>query len=161
VSPGEPGSRILLTNLINRAQPLIRYELSDAVVLEDGPDPSGRPYLRIARVDGRSNDFLRFPGDEGGEVAVYPYRLRAPFSALLDVRQYQIVRIPNGLLVRVVARASAPRDLPDRVRSGIARGLSEAGAAPVTIRVELVDEIEREAGHAAKLKLVMSAPRTT
>jgi phenylacetate-coenzyme A ligase PaaK-like adenylate-forming protein len=147
----------LLTNLVNRAQPLIRYELSDAVVLEDGPDPSGRPYLRLARVDGRSNDFLRFPAHDGGEVAVHPYRLRAPFSAMLDVRQYQIVRIPDGLLVRVVAQASAPSDLPDRVRFAIARGLEEAGAAPTTIRVELVDEIEREAGHAAKVKLVTSA----
>jgi phenylacetate-coenzyme A ligase PaaK-like adenylate-forming protein len=157
VPPGEPGSRVLLTNLVNRAQPLIRYELSDAVVLEDGPDPSGRPYLRVARVDGRSNDFLRFPAHEGGEVAVHPYRLRAPFSAMLDVRQYQLVRIPDGLLVRVVAQASAPSDLPDRVRFAIARGLEEAGAAPTTIRVELVDEIEREAGHAAKVKLVTSA----
>ncbi len=155
--PGEPGSRVLLTNLVNRAQPLIRYELSDAVVLEDGPDPSGRPYLRIARVDGRSSDFLRFPGSGGGEVAVHPYRLRAPFSAMLDVRQYQIVRIPEGLLVRVVARVSAAPDLPDRVRFAIARGLAEAGAAPTTIDVELVDELEREAGHAAKLKLVTSA----
>jgi phenylacetate-coenzyme A ligase PaaK-like adenylate-forming protein len=157
VPPGEPGSRVLLTNLVNRAQPLIRYELSDAVVLENGPDPSGRPYLRVARVDGRSNDFLRFPARQGGEVAVHPYRLRAPFSAMLDVRQYQIVRIPDGLLVRVVGRAPAPPDLLERVRFAIARGLEEAGAAPTTIRVELVDEIEREAGHAAKVKLVTSA----
>jgi hypothetical protein len=88
---------------------------------------------------------------------VHPYRLRAPFSAMLDVRQYQIVRTPDGLLVRVVARASAPTDLADRVRLAVARGLEEAGAAPTTIRVELVDEIEREAGHAAKVKLVTSA----
>lgn len=157
VPPGEPGSRVLLTNLVNRVQPLIRYELSDAVVLEDGPDPSGRPYLRLARVDGRSNDFLRFPARDGGEVALHPYRLRAPFSAMLDVRQYQIVRTSDGLLVRVVARATAPSDLPDRVRLAIARGLEEAGAAPTAIRVELVDEIEREPGHAAKVKLVTSA----
>ena len=155
--PGEPGSRVLLTNLVNRAQPLIRYELSDAVVLEDGPDPSGRPYLRVARVDGRSNDILRFPARDGGEVAVHPYRLRAPFSALLGVRQYQLVRFPDGLLVRIVARPSASSDLPDRVRFAVARGLEEAGAAATTIRVELVREIEREPGHAAKVKLVTSA----
>jgi len=157
VPPGEPGSRVLLTNLVNRVQPLIRYELSDAVVLEDGPDPSGRPYLRVARVDGCSNDFLRFPARDGGEVAVHPYRLRAPFSAMLDVRQYQLVRTPDGLLVRIVARATAPSDLSDRVRRAIAGGLGEAGAAPTTIRVELVDEIERAPGHAAKVKLVSSA----
>jgi hypothetical protein len=43
------------------------------------------------------------------------------------------------------------------VRNAIARELEEAGAAPVQILVERVDEIERDPGHAAKLKLVMSA----
>ena len=41
VTPGEPGSKVLLTNLVNTVQPLIRYELTDSVVLGEGPDPSG------------------------------------------------------------------------------------------------------------------------
>ena len=147
------GTKVLLTSLVNRAQPLIRYELTDAIVLAEGPDPSGRPYLRIARVDGRSGDILRFPAATGGEVAVHPYRLRSPFSAMLDVRQYQIVREPDGLRVRIVPRDSAPADLPERVRDAIARELEEAGAAPTRILVEQVDELERDPGHAAKLKL--------
>lgn len=157
VSPGVPGAKVLLTSLVNRAQPLIRYELTDAIVLADGPDPSGRPYRRIVRVDGRSSDILRFPATNGGEVAVHPYRLRAPFSAMLDVRQYQIVREPDGVRVRIVPKSTAPSDLPDRVRLAIARELEDAGAAPTRIHVEQVDKIERDPGHAAKLKLVTSA----
>jgi phenylacetate-coenzyme A ligase PaaK-like adenylate-forming protein len=157
VPPGVPGAKVLLTSLVNHAQPLIRYELTDAIVLAEGPDPSGRPYLRIARVDGRSGDILRFPAANGGEVAVHPYRLRSPFSAMLDIRQYQIVDEPDGLRVLIVPKASAPPDLPDRVRNAIARELEEAGAAPIPILVEPVDEIERDPGHAAKLKLVTSA----
>ena len=156
VPPGVAGTKVLLTSLINRAQPLIRYELTDAIVLAEGPDPSGRPYLRIARVDGRSGDILRFPAATGGEIAVHPYRLRSPFSAMLDVRQYQIVRERDGLRVRIVPWASAPADLPERVRDALARELEEAGAAPTRIFVEQVDELERDPGHAAKLKLVTS-----
>jgi phenylacetate-coenzyme A ligase PaaK-like adenylate-forming protein len=148
---------VLLTSLVNRAQPLIRYELTDAIVLAEGPDPSGRPFLRIARVDGRSGDILHFPAADGGEIAVHPYRLRAPFSAMLDVRQYQIVREPHGLRLRIVPSVSAPFDLPDRVRLAVARELAAAGAAPTEIVVEQVDELERDPGHAAKLKLVTSA----
>jgi phenylacetate-CoA ligase len=104
VPPGAAGSKVLLTNLVNRAQPLIRYELSDTVVIAEGPDSSGRPFLRIERVDGRSDDILSFPGRAGGEVRVQPHRLRSPFSALLDVRQYQIVLRGDGSLrVRIVA----------------------------------------------------------
>ena len=153
--PGTLGARVLLTNLVNLSQPLIRYELSDAVLLETGPDPSGRPFDRIGRIDGRSDDVLRLPGAGGGVVAVHPYRLRAPFVRLLDVLQYQIVHRHDGLLVRIVARSSARRDLPEKVRGAVGSALSDAGAA-APVRVELVPAIEREPGHAAKVKLVVS-----
>jgi phenylacetate-coenzyme A ligase PaaK-like adenylate-forming protein len=155
VAPGTLGSKVLLTNLVNRAQPLIRYELSDAIRLEVGPDPSGRPFDRIARIDGRSDDVLRVPGAAGGAVSVHPYRLRAPFVRLLDVLQYQVVHRADGVLVRFVARDSAPRDVPERVRALVEAVLAEAGAA-VPVTVEVVDAIEREPGHAAKVKLVRS-----
>ena len=156
VPPGTLGSRVLLTNLVNRAQPLIRYELSDAVQLEAGPDPSGRPFDRIARIDGRSDEVLHLPGADGRRaVAVHPYRLRAPFVRLLDVLQYQVVHRANGLLVRIVVRDSAPRDVPERVRAAVDDALADAGAA-VPVSIEVVEEIEREPGHAAKVKLVRS-----
>ncbi len=155
VPAGTPGSKVLLTNLVQRTQPLIRYELSDAVQLEAGPDPSGRPYDRIARVDGRSDDVLRLPAAVGGgDVAVHPYRLRAPFVKLLDVVQYQVVHRAGGLLVRIVARETAP-DLPDRVRGAVEDALAKAGAR-CAVEVEVVPAIARERGHAAKVKLVVS-----
>lgn len=153
VPPGERGTKVLLTNLVNRTQPLIRYELSDAVMLADGPDPSGRPWLRIAGVDGRSDDILRLPGLDGREVRVHPFRLRRPFVRLLDVLQYQVVHGAAGLRVRIVVRDSAPRDLPETVRTAVEGAIYDAGAA-VRVTVEVVDEIEREPGHAAKVKLV-------
>lgn len=108
VPPGVPGSKVLLTNLVNHALPLIRYELSDSVVLAEGPDPSGHPFTRIARVDGRSDDILSFPGRDGLAVRVHPHRLRSPFSTLLEVRQYQIVHRRDGALrVDIVAGSAA------------------------------------------------------
>jgi len=155
VPPGTPGARVLLTNLVQDTQPLIRYELSDAVQLEAGVDPSGRPYDRIARVDGRSDDVLRLPAVRGDGIQVHPYRLRAPFVRLLDVLQYQIVHRAGRLVVRIVVRDTAPRDLPDRVRDAVADALAEAGAR-CPVEVEVVRSIARESGHAAKVKLVVS-----
>ena len=156
VPSGTPGSKVLLTNLVNRTQPLIRYELSDAVVLDDGPDPSGRPYDRIRRVDGRSDDVLRLPARSGdGDVAVHPYLLRAPFVTLLDVLQYQIVHRAGGLVVRIVVRDTAPRTLPELVCSAVEGALAQAGARS-PVHIEVVPSIPRESGHAAKLKLIVS-----
>jgi len=156
VPPGRPGAKVLLTNLVNRAQPLIRYELLDCVELAAGPDPSGRPYDRIARIDGRSDDVLGLPGRAGGTVAVHPYRLRAPFVRLLDVVQYQLVHRPSGLEVLVVVRRGAGRDVATVVRAALEDALREAGAV-CPVEVEVVAEIAREPGPAAKVKLVRSA----
>jgi phenylacetate-coenzyme A ligase PaaK-like adenylate-forming protein len=154
VAPGVPGSEVLLTSFVSRAQPLIRYALSDSAIVADDADQEGLPYLRLANVDGRSDDVLSLPAAGGsGVVALRPHRIRAPFTALFDVRQYQIVHRRDGSLhVRVVPRRAAP-ELADTVGAAVARVLADAGAvAPV--RVELVDEIEREPGPAAKVKVV-------
>ena len=157
VPPGRPGYKVLVTNLVNRTQPLIRYELSDSVVVADGPNPGGLPYGRIASVDGRSNDILRFPASTGGEVAVHPYRIGAPFAALTEVRQYQIVQYESRLDVLIVPHAFAPKDISTRVSAALAQALDEAGALPPRIDVIPVEAIERESGHAAKLKLIKRA----
>jgi phenylacetate-coenzyme A ligase PaaK-like adenylate-forming protein len=155
VPPRQAGAKVLLTNLVNTTQPLIRYELLDSVEFASGPDPSGRPYDRIARIDGRSDDVLRLPGQGGGSVAVHPYRLRAPFVRLLDVLQYQIVQRRSGLDIRIVVRRTAGREIATTVLRVVEKALQDAGAA-CPVRVEVVDAIAREAGPAAKVKLVCS-----
>jgi phenylacetate-coenzyme A ligase PaaK-like adenylate-forming protein len=162
VPPGVPGHRVLVTSLVNRALPLIRYEIADAVTLASGPDPTGRPYQRILRVDGRSDDILRFPAVGGGEALVLPHRLRVPFARLPEVTQYQIVREPERLVIRVVLGGAASAQTSVRISSGIRAALEQAGAVPPPIEVESVRAIEREPG-SAKIKLIKSleAPRQT
>jgi phenylacetate-coenzyme A ligase PaaK-like adenylate-forming protein len=155
VAPGVPGYKVLVTSLVNRALPLIRYELSDTVTIAPGPDPSGRPYLRIERVDGRNDDVLRLPTAGGGEVVVLPYRLRAAFAQLPDVLQYQVVQEERRLAIHVVLRAGFSAETPPRIEAGIREAIEGAGAIPPAIAVEPVAEIEREPG-VAKLKLVKS-----
>jgi phenylacetate-CoA ligase len=145
VPTGTPGHRVLLTNLVNRAQPLIRYELTDSVTLA-APDV-------IASIDGRSDDILVLPGKQGGQVAVHPIRLRAPFARLPEVALYQLVHDGRELHVRIVPRPDAPTDLTEHVRQAVRAALDAAGVASTTLRVEAVHAIERD-GHAAKLKLV-------
>jgi phenylacetate-CoA ligase len=72
VPPGVPGHKLLLTSLVSRVQPLLRYELTDSVTLARGPNPLGLPYARIAAVDGRSDDVVTLPATGGGRVAVHP-----------------------------------------------------------------------------------------
>src|SRR5271170_2664557 len=50
---GHPADRVLLTNLYNRDQPLIRYDIADAVTISDEPCPCGCAHRRITAVSGR------------------------------------------------------------------------------------------------------------
>lgn len=154
VEPGVEGARLLVTSLASRALPLIRYELGDRVTLAAGPGPSGRPWRRLAAVEGRSLDVLRLPGRAGGEVAVHACRLTGPLTRELAVRQYQFV--PDGARLRldVVLRPGADAGVPARLRVALEAELADAGVRAPAVDVVCVGAVARQAGPGAKRALV-------
>lgn len=66
VPAGEPGL-VCVTDLINRAMPLVRYVVEDVAVAQLEPCGCGRVHARIAKIVGRTADFLK--RDDGGLVA--------------------------------------------------------------------------------------------
>jgi phenylacetate-CoA ligase len=157
VGPGEPSAKLLVTNLVNHAQPLIRYELSDVVTPAGGPNPAGRPWGRLTRVEGRAADTIELSAHGGGKVSIHPVRIGEPFAAVPDVHQFQVLHDDFGIEVRVVLRKSAAPDALERVHSALLAELEAAGALPPPIHVKAVAEIEREPGPAAKFRVVKSA----
>ncbi len=155
VPDGEPGARLLVTNLFNRTLPLIRYELDDLVTLSPEPCPCGRPLRVIAALEGRSDDILHIPGAAGGTVAVHPHALRSPLARFGEVAQCRVVHDEDGVHVELVLRANASPDTPERVAEALGDALRELGADP-PVDARSVDGLERAAGPAGKLKLVES-----
>jgi phenylacetate-coenzyme A ligase PaaK-like adenylate-forming protein len=161
VPAGRQGAKVLVTNLSNRTQPFIRFEVTDLVTVSEEPCPCGRTFRRITSIEGRSDDVLELPGTAGAAVRVHPIHLRSPLAAMPAVAQYQITEVADGLdvtlaLVRDVANGDVRRD----VERTIGARLAALGVAPVSIRVRVVPEIAREPG-AGKLKLIKAAPRST
>ena len=64
VPPDEASASVLLTNLANHVQPLVRYELGDSVTVVSKPCACGRPFP-VIRVDGRRDEILS-PGRREG-----------------------------------------------------------------------------------------------
>jgi len=154
VPDGQAGSKLLVTNLYNRLQPIIRYEVSDLVTLEGGPCPCGVSLRRIVALDGRSDDILELPGLTG-TVRVHPLHLRGALARDPRVVQYQVVHDHAGLEVQVVLAGGADADAACAVAAALEAALRARGAV-VAVRVRAVREIAREAG-AGKLKLVRAA----
>jgi phenylacetate-CoA ligase len=68
VPVGTPSAKVLITNLHNLTQPLIRYKLADSFTAAPGTQPGS--YLR-ATVEGRDDGTLRF-----GDVSIHAHAIR-------------------------------------------------------------------------------------
>lgn len=149
VPPGEVGSRLLVTNLFNRAQPLIRFEIADMVTVDPAPCPCGRTLMRLRSLEGRAEEVLHLRG-----VAVHPLQF-AVVTADPDVREFQVVQEGDSLLLRVALRDGAA-GAPERLESRVRARLAELGVPEPSVRVERVDALERTP--AGKLQLVVAGP---
>jgi phenylacetate-CoA ligase len=61
--PGEPGS-VVVTDLTNRAMPLLRYQVGDVAVLSARCCPCGRGLPLLEQLEGREADYVLTPGGE-------------------------------------------------------------------------------------------------
>ncbi|HEX8743907.1 MAG TPA: hypothetical protein VF712_12300 [Thermoleophilaceae bacterium] len=157
---GEPGARLLVTSLVNRAQPLIRLAISDIAVLDSSPCPCGRPLRRLVRIEGRADDTIRLRGSDGGHVLVHPMQF-APVARDAGVREFQVVQSGQRLRVRVVLRDGAsPEDVAPRLERVLGDRLGAIGAGPESaVEVEPCSGLPRSAASGGgKLKLVVADP---
>jgi phenylacetate-CoA ligase len=153
VPPGEPGAKILVTNLENRVQPIIRLEVSDVVEIDPEPCPCGRTLRRLRAIDGRSDDVVELPGRSGRRVKVLPieFGLVARDRA---VREFQVIQRGDALRVLVVPANGADPALDARVARALAARLGEMGVDHPAVTVERASELPRTAG--GKLQIVVA-----
>lgn len=143
VAAGEAGSRLLLTNLFSRTQPLIRYELNDLLTFSPDPCPCGRPHSLLETVGGRSDDVLEFPTAGGGTIKVHPVTLRSPLAGVAKLTQYRIVHRPGELRVDAVLAGADRQGVCREIEARLATALAERGAEAPPIRAESVAAIPR------------------
>jgi phenylacetate-coenzyme A ligase PaaK-like adenylate-forming protein len=154
VPDGMPGTKVLLTNLYNFTQPLIRYEVSDLVTMAKGPCPCGSPFRLIRRLSGRDEDILSLPGVQGRAVAVAPAHFRLALEGFDRIVEYQVVEEAlDRLRLRLVLRGAAPAGPMARRIAGRFKSLwDELGVRPPRLQVDIVERIAR--GPSGKLKTI-------
>jgi phenylacetate-CoA ligase len=153
VLPGEAGSRLLVTNLFNGTQPLIRYELNDLLTVSPDPCPCGRPFPLLESVGGRSDDVLDLPAAAGGTIKVHPVTLRSPLAGVSALSQYRIVYGAGELRVKAVLAGADGRRACREIETGLKAALAERGVQAPPILVESVAEIPRHSS-SGKHKLI-------
>lgn len=100
VPPGELSDTVLVTNLANRLQPILRYDLGDQVLANPDPCPCGSP-LPAVRVRGRAADLLTFPDADGRPVTLPPLALSSLADRTAGLDLIQILQAtPTSLRIR-------------------------------------------------------------
>jgi phenylacetate-CoA ligase len=156
VPSGEYGTKMLVTTLFSRTQPLIRYEMNDSVQLSREIDSSSLPFQVIQGIQGRTEDILYLPGVMGGEIAIQPL----VFNRVMDIvpaSGWQIVQEADSLSVLL---SGVPLSfVDDFLISRLTAELASQGVQVPPIQVQHLSVIPKTA--AGKAPLIRANHATT
>ncbi len=132
VPPGTPSAKVLITNLYNHVQPLIRYELGDSCTRQPDALQHGHPLVTI---EGRSDEVLRYKNTD-----IHPLVVRSVLLASPAVTDYQVQQTPRGIAVNV--QSDQPADL-DAIRGRLRSALTRAGLQDPDVSIREVPALPR------------------
>jgi phenylacetate-CoA ligase len=132
VPDGTPSAKVLLTNLSNHTQPLIRYELTDRLTRH--PAGRGLGHLR-ATVEGRADDTFRY-----GSITVDPLVIRTVMVRAPAALEYQVRQTSRGIDISVVASEQLDHAA---LAAALERSLRAAGLPDPQVQIREVADIIR------------------
>jgi phenylacetate-CoA ligase len=107
VSPGQLSHAVLVTNLVNRVQPILRYKMGDRVTISPDTCPCGSPFP-VIHVIGRTDEILSLPTLQGGMVQILPLALATVAEETPGLYSCQIIQTePLKLKVRIAVQETA------------------------------------------------------
>jgi len=144
VPAGVQSHTVLVTNLSNRVEPIIRYDMGDSVVVRPDRCPCGQ-HTPAIRVLGRVADILTFVGENGESVKMTSLQFATIFERVRAVQLFQVVQTsPTAITVRLRTAETMDRD---QVWQKVLTQLRDllAGNKLDDVTVERVDEPPEQA----------------
>ena len=149
VPDGEASSKVLVTNLHNLTQPIIRYELTDRFT-PAGTSAGGA--LR-ASVEGRSDDLFRYAG-----ACVHPFVIGAPLLQAPAVREFQVRQTELGADIAAVIDGDFDHAA---VTAEVERSLRQAGLTRPRVGFRRVRALDRDPMTSKARRFIpLAAPHT-
>jgi phenylacetate-coenzyme A ligase PaaK-like adenylate-forming protein len=157
VPDGSPANKLLITNLFNYTQPLIRYVVSDMITISPEMCPCGRPLRLIAKMEGRSDDIVYLKDLRGQDIPIHPIHFYSIMGVFREIKEYQVVHEEDGLHIGIVLREKTSEgEIASMLKEKIRGNLESLGASCPDIHVQFVEKMERDSRLMGKLKLIKS-----
>ena len=133
--------RIYLTSLYNYAQPLIRYRISDKLMLHEEGHTGPFPFTRARVLLSRDEDVLWFDGGNGRKDFLHPLSIEGfCLDGLIDFQFSRTGKASFEMLAQVPEKQLHPV-IEDEMKSRMAAILKEKGLDYVSFTVKFVEEI--------------------
>ena len=127
--PNIVATKMLVTNLVNRAQPIIRYEMNDLLMLGE-PCPCGSNFRVIKKVIGRHDDVFYFKNEDGQRQHIFPDLMSRWIITTSDnIREFKAIQNPDSSMRIVIdlfdkseaAKGSLIKDITKRLEEELLR----------------------------------------
>jgi phenylacetate-coenzyme A ligase PaaK-like adenylate-forming protein len=136
VPAGVQSNKIYLTSLFNPLMPLIRYEITDEITLNDEPCACGSHHRRIHDIQGRNDDTFHYQPN----VSVHPHVFRSVLAKHSAISEYQINQTPTGAQITICAPGLLDTD---EIISEITGALQRSGLAQPSVVIRHAADIPR------------------
>ncbi|HYJ82389.1 MAG TPA: F390 synthetase-related protein [Allosphingosinicella sp.] len=127
-----PGSDLvvpIVTDLVRRVQPTIRYRMNDLLELSASHCPCGSPFQAVARIHGRMDDVFEFETARGRAMVTPDVLRNAVVDSDARIRDYRIIQKKDGR-VAIELEPALPDEVHAAARSAVERVLARFGASP-------------------------------
>lgn len=137
VAYGQEADKLLITNLLNRTMPLIRYEIEDRVRILNEFCACGAQYRLVKEIKGRMDDDFLY--DNGAVISTEIFE--TPLYASGAVEEYQVVQTTIGANVFVVVN-DKPFDRQALLNT-LKKSYEEQGIKAPQININVVEKLQR------------------
>jgi phenylacetate-coenzyme A ligase PaaK-like adenylate-forming protein len=146
VPDGQPGSKVVVTNLLNKVQPFIRYEIDDVITISHEPCPCGNPLPLVTSIAGRANDQFWIVTPSGEVQKMSNFIFKDAFLELYDIAEYQVLQTGTNRFLVLAQPVPGGNVTVERVREVVEElARAEDMPAQLELEVQFIDQIPRDA----------------
>lgn len=136
VADATQADHVLVTKLYGSVMPLLRYEMTDTLVIDDGPNPDAPGYRRIVDIKGRSDSWFVYAGN----LRIHPMVFRSVLGQDPHISEYQVQQTEHGARILAITHGDFA---PAVSENALKKALTEAGLPDADVTIERVDELPR------------------
>src|SRR6185369_8278010 len=159
VPNGHRGAKVLVTNLANFAQPLIRYEIGDIVTMAADGCNCGSNLPLLQSVEGRDSEMFEVETSRGTRL-LQPMIFQIALARILEAREYQIIQQENSRFRILIEPLPGQRFNRERASAIMDEQLREYGLDQLLdVELEVVQRLAPDGDK--KFERVIMKPRST